>query len=72
MVSDLINHAYEMKPPLTNKRVGFRVPLILVNTWGLEGNALLQEAWEPHILSPYPALCISSIWLFLSHTLSNW
>ena len=64
---DFISHAYLMRLPLTPKRMGFRE---LLGWWTLAGMGrvkCLERAWELHAPSPYLALRISSIWLFLSY-----
>lgn len=44
--------------------------LIWLSGWGTGGNmrrpAPLERAWRLHALSPYGALCMPSVWLFLS------
>ena len=65
--SDLIICACVMKSPLTHQK-----------EWGLErfwvevqGQVQGQRAGKPLFLFPCLALCISSIWLFLSYILYN-
>lgn len=41
-----------------------------VNTWKFGEKGALR-AWKLQALSPFPALCIFSIWLFLSYILYN-
>lgn len=64
VANDLINCDYVMKPPLIPEGQGsesFRsVPPEVLGEWHLE------KARELRAPSPPPALCVSSIWLFLS------
>ena len=68
MTNDLINHAYAMKPPQNPKKMGSE------RFW-LGEHMEMQKEWHTQITwklcphSPYLALCISSIWLFLSYIL---
>ena len=67
MTNDLIKHAYVMKPPEKPKRMGFRE---LLGWWilgDLERGVYVEKAQKLQDLSPYLALCISFIWLFLNH-----
>ena len=60
--NDLINHSYNevfIKP----SRDGAQRASQLMSPWRFGESSILGRAWKLHNLSPYVALCISSIWL---------
>lgn len=66
VASDLFSHAScVMKPPQKSPKDKFQRLSRLVNMWRFGESGTLGEGME----APYIALCICSIWLFLSYVL---
>ena len=67
--NDLINRVYVIKPPLRTQVDRVQRTSGWVNTRKFVKSGLFGEAWKLHAFSLCLALCISSIWLFLSYIL---